>query len=305
MVSTVSQPTAAPWLAKLPSLTSALPSWVHPNGLDVCPVEKFLPALDLLASRLRSGTLERVGGTEVVVSNFLHRFTRQRCRHNIGERSNNQDWPASRRSDQRPPLLVDMGDGTTGTRFLACVTTRLKIKTNHNIIKDLSNRTAFYDSFDAVMDSPVPYELDGIFATHAPNQTAPFISVRDPWDWVRSRRTHHPGAADWASANGGCGTQGAKVGTNDSAINDVARDLVTWWSWALCVAAERSGAGPSSVPIINLFDDDQCESALTMLRAMQRSPERSLPRNGVAVGRVWGSCGQNLTAACAIWDRLL
>ena len=284
---------------------SRLPSPVHPSGLDLCPVEKFVQSIDVLQGRLHSGTLERVSGSEAVVSNYLRRFTPQRCRHNVGERYNNQDWPASRRSYNRPPLLVDMGDGTTGTRFLACVTTRLKIKTNHNIFpeKGLTDRTAFYDSFDAVLDSPVPYELDGIFSTHLPNQTAPFISVRDPWDWVRSRRRHHPGAVNWASANGGCGMPGTKIGTNDSAIDDVARDLVTWWSWAICVAAERNGAGPTSVPIINLFDDDQCVSALMMLRAMKRSPKHSLPLDPEAVGRVWGSCGQNLSADCAIWPQ--
>ena len=81
-----------------------------------------------------------------------------------------------------------------------------------------------------------------------------------------------------ASANGGCGMPG-KIGTNDSAIDDVARDLVTWWS-GLSAWPPSASAGPS-VPIINLFDMTiACRPA--MLRAMSAALSTTCrgPRGG-------------------------
>ena len=60
-----------------------------------------------------------------------------------------------------------MGDGTTGTRFLACVVRRLKLPTFHNdppnkeTVPDL---TAWYDNYGALLDSPIPYLLDALLA---------------------------------------------------------------------------------------------------------------------------------------------
>ena len=84
------------------------------------------------------------------------------------------------------------------------------------------------------------------------------------------------------------------IGTNETTNDEVARDLLVSWSWAMCVATKRDGR---PVPIINLFDDDQCASALTLQRAMRRP--YIVP---ALLARAWGSCGTALSDACPLWN---
>lgn len=282
----------------------------HPSGVDLCPLERWNVALHVLLSRLRNGTLERAGGYMALLSEYEKRFSGHRCTHLAPANGPDfasslvgvQGWPPSRRSSAasvRPPLLIGMGDGTTGTRFLACVFRMLKMETYHNdpYPKESVSLTAWFDAFAAVLDSPIPYMLDALLATHAANETALFITVRDPWDWVRSRRAHHlPEAEHWSASTGGCGTNGVLIGRDETSNDEVARNLLVEWVWATCVATQRDGRPP---PILNLFDDDQCTSALTMKHAMRR------PWVGAQqMARAWGSCGQDLhqDLACPLWN---
>ena len=285
----------------------------HPSGLDLCPLDQWRLSLDVLLPRLHNGTLARAGGYEVLQANYLQRYSGHKCYHLAASNSSSlvgdKGWPPSRRSSagRRSPLLIDMGDGTTGTRFLACVVRRLKLPTFHNggpnkstklytnqiPIATVPDLTAWFDKYGAVLDSPIPYLLDALLATHPANETALFISVRDPWDWVASRRAHHRLAAHWGASTGGCGSNTVLIGTNETTGDEVARDLLVSWSWAMCVATQRDGRPP---PIINLFDDDQCASALTLQRAMRR------PYIAPALlAHAWGSCGTNLRDACPLW----
>ena len=107
-------------------------------------------------------------------------------------------WPLSKRArkDKYPglrsdpsALILNVGAGTTGTRFLDCVVSKLGASTGHNIdhphvdknlCKEASysyqepgpndlppydkSCTAAWDKFNYASDSPVPYELAGILA---------------------------------------------------------------------------------------------------------------------------------------------
>ena len=50
-------------------------------------------------------------------------------------------------------LILNLGQGTTGTRWLDCVMKQLGFKTAHNV--DMHGTTA-YNRYDYVSDSPVP-----------------------------------------------------------------------------------------------------------------------------------------------------
>ena len=285
---------------------------LHPSGIDLCPLGQWTAALDRLLRKLRHGTLERAGGYKALVANYRGHFSGHKCDHLaaingsdfalsfvLGEES----WPPSKRSrdGRRPPLLIDMGHGTTGTRFLTCVFRRLKIGTFHNTPPQndtVADLTTWYDGFGALLDSPIPYLLDALLATHLANETNLFISVRDPWDWVTSRRKH-PTASSWYVSTGGCGSIGVLIGRHESSNDEVARDLLVSWSWAICVATNRD---VRPVPIVNLFDDDQCTSALMIERAMRHPKMHIAPP---VLAHAWGSCGRNLSDACPLWKNEL
>ena len=274
----------------------------HPSGVDLCPLERWNVALHVLLSRLRNGTLERAGGYMALLSEYEKRFSGHRCTHLAPANGPDfasslvgvQGWPPSRRSSAasvRPPLLIGMGDGTTGTRFLACVFRMLKMETYHNnpYPKESVNLTAWFDAFAAVLDSPIPYMLDALLATHAANETALFITVRDPWDWVRSRRAHHlPEAEHWSASTGGCGTNGVLIGRDETSNDEVARNLLVEWAWATCghAARRQTSADPQSLRRrpVHVRAHDEARYASSMGRSAADGPRLGQLRSGPAPG---------------------
>ena len=223
------------------------------TGLELCPMSRFNPALQHLAKFLRPNSLLRAEAGEhgAVLQHYQTHFGRP-CKH-LG---NSPRWPLSGSARER--RIIDLGDGTTGTRFLACVLQKLQLSVGHNSkAPRTASLTSFFDQFDAILDSPVPYLTDALLATHTRDQTALMLTVRDPWDWKDSRLKHHSTATQWRAADGGCGSGFTLLGSTNS-TEGVARDLLSYWAFALCLAAEREVGGLAAVPVINLFDHEQC-----------------------------------------------
>ena len=256
------------------------------TGLELCPMSRFNPALQHLAKFLRPNSLLRAEAGEhgAVLQHYQTHFGRP-CKH-LG---NSPRWPLSGSARER--RIIDLGDGTTGTRFLACVLQKLQLSVGHNSkAPRTASLTAFFDQFDAILDSPVPYLTDALLATHTRDQTALMLTVRDPWDWKDSRLKHHSTATQWRAADGGCGSGFTQLGSTNSTEGD-ARDLLSSWAWALCLAAEREVGGLAAVPVINLFDHEQCVSANTLGRVLAASG-RHIERTRLE--RAWRSCGSTL-----------
>lgn len=233
-----------------------------------CPVQDFTLALNHLMTRMRSGTLLRAGGQEALHQHYATHFGTMKCTD-----ASVQLWPRSERP-ATPKLIIDAADGSTGTRFLACIGQALGLRVAHNKRPPTIPFTSYYDNFDMLLDSPVPYQTHPLLATHASNQTVLLLTVRDPWDWLQSRlKNHAPFAKNWSAAGGGCALAGTKLGSSD-ALTFVPRDLLTYWAWALCRMAKRERGGLSAVPIIHLFEDDQCSSLRTMMHVFVKAGHR-------------------------------
>ena len=272
-----------------PDITTLAPPPKRTTGTDLCPLVNFTSALRELARHLRSGTVDRAGGEIVLRRHFVDHFGRE-CVHRGAGRRGSPNWPPSARKAKKK-LIADLGDGTTGTRFVSCVARRVGLKVDHNN-KQRAGRTgtATFEDVDFVLDSPVPYLTDALLATHTRDQVTLMLTVRDPWDWAASRLKHHlPQSADWRAANGGCGDAFTKL---SDAPRIVARDLLATWAWALCVAANRWDGGVASVPVINLFDDKsprQLASRRALLAALRDAGYRVTVE---ALRAAWFQCDE-------------
>eukprot|EP00746_Dinoflagellata_sp_MGD_P007662 gnl/MRDRNA2_/MRDRNA2_115216_c0_seq1.p1 gnl/MRDRNA2_/MRDRNA2_115216_c0~~gnl/MRDRNA2_/MRDRNA2_115216_c0_seq1.p1 ORF type:complete len:279 (-),score=29.55 gnl/MRDRNA2_/MRDRNA2_115216_c0_seq1:51-887(-) len=87
-------------------------------------------------------------------------------------------------------LIVNLGQGTTGTRWLARVMASLGFHSAHNCIKVGPNAYAS-DEFEYISDAPVPYQATHIIQGY-PNAVFLF-SLRDAEEWRVSRLEHHNG----------------------------------------------------------------------------------------------------------------
>jgi len=266
-------------LALLPAVARATTT-----GTSLCPPAEFGPALDELARHLRPGTVDRAGGPTTLARHYVERFRHPCINDGAGT---SEPWPKSKR---RSTLIVDMTDGTTGTRFLRCACRHVGLRGAHNA-KDLKTLgTRYLDGFDLVADSPVPYLTDAIVATHAPNQTVFALTIRDPWDW-HAHRLWHGGADSWRAAHGGCARGFSTLGEPDAKTR-VPRDLLAMWAWALCVAGRRRAGGVGEVTVVNFFDDPspgEERSKRALLRIFRESGR------DVAQGRLdraWNQCAK-------------
>ena len=120
-------------------------------ALDVCPVSAFTAALVLVGSALSNGTIDRVGGTNALLRHYVETMQSAQCvvaepeaaadapRHRpraveeedaAAARAMSAAWPPSRRASGTG-LLINAGEGTTGTTFLDCVLGALGARTKH------------------------------------------------------------------------------------------------------------------------------------------------------------------------------
>lgn len=106
-------------------------------------------------------------------------------------------------------LIVNVAEGTTGTRWLDRVMATLGFRHSHNNMN--VNYTAYASPiYEYIADSPVPYQANEIIDAY-PNAVF-FMSMRDGEDWRTSRIRHHlymdPGR-HWHPAFDICGQKNA------------------------------------------------------------------------------------------------
>lgn len=127
-----------------------------------------------------------------------HAATRTNCQRSAGGM-----WPTTKRASSGKSkypglradpnaLILNVGAGTTGTRFVNCVVAKMGVRAGHNINhhdvnKTMCKETSYsyqeldqahtpsysksctvaWDHFNFASDSPVPYELAGILSRYA------------------------------------------------------------------------------------------------------------------------------------------
>ena len=84
-------------------------------------------------------------------------------------------------------LILNLGQGTTGTRWISCVMKQLGFESAHNV---LMHGTTKYNRYDYVSDWPVPSNAYELIKSN-PNGTF-LLSLRDSETWWRMRLHDHP-----------------------------------------------------------------------------------------------------------------
>ena len=218
-----------------------------------CPPRDFTNALRRLATHLRPGTMARAGGVATLVTHYRTHYGGVCLPYNVpGGPHHNHSWPRSALKTGKKKLILDLSEGTTGTRFLHCVaSTGLGLDARHGVGKARKFTTRDFDSWAMVMDSPVPYLVRQLVEAHSSTQLGTFLTVRDPWDWHVKRFKHRGahGKANWTAA-GACSGRPTPLGAPDASAM-VPRDLLVFFAWTLCLTRARG----FPCPVINLFDD--------------------------------------------------
>ena len=263
---------------------------------EMCPEAEFRAALSMVANATSKPALARAGGAEAVVGRYLDKWGGRNCRSQPG----GVDWPISQHA--RGGLLLGAGTGTTGTRYLAClfssfglrvfhtkgendrVSERLRCTqcfTNGSTFMELEgmSRTAAWDQYDFVTDTPVPDELAFLYATHPGKLLAGVIlTVRDPVEWKRSRIEHHPHSENSTRALdahrwnvGGLGCSAAELAILGDSDLLVSQDKFVYDSWAAC-RAMQDGRSRDDLLILNLFVETAEQVEARLLKFLSGRP---------------------------------
>jgi hypothetical protein len=223
----------------------------------LCPADEFRSALALVSAHLHN-----VSGEQRVLDYYTAKWAGWCPWH---ESASLRLWPPSER-----PKLINAGEGTTGTRFLACVADGLGFKSGHNPdalhvclptnASDVSSSSAqaeladghcthSWDAFTFLTDNPVPDQLVPLLLT---NPAAPvMLSLRNPYAWRASRLAHHEEGQDvagWGVSIAGCGVYAPRL---LDAADDVAVAKLTYDAFAACIARGRG----HKLLILDLFTE--------------------------------------------------
>jgi len=251
--------------------------------LQLCPEPEFLLAIERVMAYVRSESLARMGGTKAVLENYQRKYAVP-C---MAE-PDLPLWPLTNRSSKRP-LLVNMADGSTGTRFVSKVLKkipgmRVKHHDSHlyprvggvliwqNQSGSLFNwgapnaqaaeyehadMTSAWDEYDFFTDTPASSFAAQLFATHPGNTLGVMHTIRDPFDWVESRVSHHTNQSDTSNStlspgNGGCAVNFTRFMRDNHDGVSAQRDMFTELVWVTCRAYQHRS--PDLVFLLNLFD---------------------------------------------------
>jgi len=141
--------------------------------LDTCQIESFNAALQGL---LTQTTLLGTHGVETASDRYKEYAMGTTC-----ETPSASVWKPSQKR-----LIINLGYGTTGTRWLSRKMKKLGFKTAHQENKCGTEQWSYYDY---IADSPVAYQ--SWFLINAfPNATF-LLSMRDGEEWMESRFSHH------------------------------------------------------------------------------------------------------------------
>ena len=126
--------------------------------------------------------------------------------------------------NNKKKLIINLGYGTTGTRWLHCVMQRLGFKSAHNV--NIAG-TAAYNRYDYVADSPVPYQAYQLIKT---NPDAAFLlSLRDGKTWWRKRLEDHRSHPDQPKPCGNHDLSSKEARSKSPAIN------IAFEAWVKCL----------------------------------------------------------------------
>jgi len=156
------------------------------------------------------------------------------------------------------PLVINVGDGSTATRWLAEIMGMLGFNTYHyggliggtwDATFRFSN-TSEADMFDFIADTPTSTLTWELVQSH-PNALF-LMTMRDPVDWQDSRINDHSGSM-WKQQGLPC--DGPDVLQLYGQSTPSAHDYVAYSAWAKCVIPQDRFLGA-----VNVFADENADS---------------------------------------------
>jgi len=199
--------------------------------LETCPVERFSASLAWL---LNQGLLQESSSTSLALSRYLEIAEQHRCARPV------PGWTVSDK-----PLIINVGEGTTGTRSLATVMRILGYKTCH-WCKEGHWDPEDIDSYDYITDKPSAFLTWELLQSHP--KALFFMTMREPVDWRESRISNHK--------KHGPALQAVPCGISNQSIasDNALQTYVAYSAWAKCVLpADR-------LLVTNFFTNDQSDS---------------------------------------------
>lgn len=253
---------------------------------DICPEKQFREAA-MLIKPLLPKAMHRAGGIDALAAHYMQvkRDAAMECLDKpVCAKSDEKDacrWAASTRKTGQ---IINLGEGSTGTRFLTCLMGELKFVTEHNIqtakdpyCLDQKECTPAWDAYDYINDWPVPDLASALIATHTGDSLGGvLLSLRDPLEWREKRYSEHKDqdSGDWQAA-APCSATTAFL-KNDTANWDLLK--LTYDSFAACVAIRDRD--PKDLFAFNLweYDDEEAEFPVALHkwlkgRSVWASPE--------------------------------
>ena len=154
--------------------------------------------------------------------------------------------------------VINLGEGTTGTRFLSCVFQRLGFRTSHNELISDANDYSSLSEYDYISDNPMNMQGAHILATrHGGQIPGVILSLRDPREWARSRLAHHQGggAQHWRPASECLGYGGPLT-----ELDRMPLAVMTYNAFSACIATSPDlRYGDDHLLLINVFQTGRSE----------------------------------------------
>lgn len=273
--------------------------------LDLCPVHRFEEALRYIAPLVPAGLAE-AGGVQTLAKQYAVTYKRKRC-VDVGE--DRFHWPESVRKQHG--LLINAGEGSSGTHFLKCLMERLEIPTAHHVLSEWhecetkGNCTHAFDRYGFISNEPVPEHYQELLNTHHGSTLGGvMLSLREPREWFHVRYYSHlqAGSKKWRFA-APCGpgqTLKTLLSLNNYTVM-VAQLKLTYDAYATCLALSSS---PSAFFAFNLF---QPESAAAFTTGLYKFLKPLLVvRGALTPSRLSGavrSCNATLTPSSSATQR--
>ena len=192
-------------------------------------------------------------------------------------------WPLTTR---KRPLVINAGDGSTGTRFVHCVMGKLGLRSKHALRNNgRPYGTRVWDAFDHISDSPVGYQVAQLLRSHPGPTASVVLMLRNPWDWHRSRTAHHARARTscWVPANGGCGKNLTSVCNKDGFSME--KDMLSNAAFVACRAFQ--GREAARVAVFSLFVEPE-DNAMRKLQRLLNASGYAATLPGMAAA--WKAC---------------
>tara|TARA_B110001452_G_scaffold148985_1_gene124010 strand:- start:342 stop:1283 length:942 start_codon:yes stop_codon:yes gene_type:complete len=250
------------------------------SALELCPVARFRAALAQVDAVLPQA-VHHAGGAEAIVKTYESQYGSALC---LG--FNSSTWRPSSRPG-RPGLVINAGEGTTGTTCLDELFDGLGLRSAH-FADDLRREslwncttasqrpdcTVAFDNYDVVSDSPVSDELPYILASHPHGLLAhAILTVRDPREWAEKRKQDHPTNLQAVPCSCRVGSAASLPGEEmmnvvppcasppyPSSSADGQHTTLIYDAWAACLVQQAG----HSLTLLNLFEMSHVDLAIKL-----------------------------------------